>query len=159
MRYDLVSVDPGRDHIALACWVDRELARCTLLAVDGRQEIGAVATDLAALLESQDRADVVVVEYMCHRAGEAKSQARDLIDVTISGTAVAARLGDELIYVSATSWKGQAPKAVIQRRVVERLSGIEMTALAATLCVVPRGRHHDLYDAVGIGLYHLGRMG
>lgn len=161
--YDLISIDPGRDHVAAAFWRECRLQRCILLATPGDQDLGIVVSGLLRSAEATSAwmdasAGHAVVEYMCHHPGRAASQARDLIDVSISGVAIAARLAQTISFIAANQWKGQAPKPVIQRRVLERLDERESAVLAEALLAIRRGRHHDIYDAVGIGLHHLRRL-
>ncbi len=54
-----------------------------------------------------------------------------------------------------SEWKGQMPKDVCQKRINARLNSRE---LAFVMAVKPAGKRHNTWDAVGIGLHHLGRL-
>jgi hypothetical protein len=49
-----------------------------------------------------------------------------------------------------SEWKGQVPKDVMNERVLKRLSVKEHEALVSS--------DHNTLDAVGIGLFHSGRL-
>lgn len=53
-------------------------------------------------------------------------------------------------YVYPSQWKGNVPKKVHMRRIEKALTAEEMD------CVDPDGTH-DMWDAIGIGLYATGR--
>lgn len=56
--------------------------------------------------------------------------------------------------VSPQRWKGQLPKAVCQKRVFSRLTKKEITLASWGLVKLD----HNAWDAIGIGLYFLGRF-
>lgn len=49
-------------------------------------------------------------------------------------------------------WKGGVPKAIHQRRILDRLTSAERGRIASAGALT-----HNVVDAVGIGLHHLGR--
>lgn len=61
--------------------------------------------------------------------------------------------GDRVKRLRPWKWKGNVPKAIHQQRVMEALYEQE----AAIVKALPRTR--DALDAVGLGLYYLGRTG
>lgn len=154
--YDIVSIDPGRAHVAWAAWNNASLQGAGVYETPGECDLGAVVSGL--LRQVQVRAELVVLEQMAYRPGRSNSQPHDLLDVMAAGSAVAARVSDQIVFVAATVWKGQEPKVVTQSRVDRRLTALEASILQSVLAVVRRSRHHDVYDAVGLGLYRTGRM-
>ena len=59
----------------------------------------------------------------------------------------------KIVLVTPHKWKGNLPKHVTEARVLQTLTREEKG-------VIPRiGKNliHNVYDAIGIGLYHLGR--
>jgi len=55
------------------------------------------------------------------------------------------------------AWKGQVPKAVMVRRIKAHLSGTERLIVDAL--DLPASSVHNVWDAVGIGLWATGRIG
>jgi hypothetical protein len=95
-------------------------------------------------------ADVVVVEQMVfsrHR----NTDANDLIDVAMGGGFVVGWCShSELVMVKPQDWKGSRPKKVDNAYTKSLLSADE-------LAILPTKMTSDLWDAVGIGLWHLKR--
>jgi hypothetical protein len=55
-------------------------------------------------------------------------------------------------YYTPQQWKGSVPKTVMERRIRSKLAPDELATL-------PTGaKAHNAIDAVGLGLYHLGRL-
>lgn len=76
---------------------------------------------------------------MCIRAGRLEERA-DALSVR---------------YVMPSDWKGQILKEETMRRVLARLS----TEEKARLPNLPKTKAHNMFDAIGIGLFELGRWG
>ena len=55
-------------------------------------------------------------------------------------------------------WKGQLTKDACHARITERLSEEEARTLIHSLSFVSATLRHNALDAVGIGLFHLGRL-
>lgn len=63
-------------------------------------------------------------------------------------------LGVKVSTYKPREWKGQVPKDVMFNRIISRLSETEFE----TLPPISRTRLSHVYDAIGIGLHHLGRL-
>ena len=88
-------------------------------------------------------------------AAQQKGDPNDLIDVACVGAAIAAMFGGvptETVFPS--DWKGQVPKEIMTERIKSKLSHTEMA-----LVELVGAKDHNTFDAVGIGLHHLGRLG
>jgi hypothetical protein len=101
---------------------------------------------------------VVVVERpQVYVQRHLKGDPNDLITVALMAGATVMGLrtsATEIIEYLPRTWKGQVPKDIMQRRIKTRMFPSE-------LAIVPdigRGITHNLYDAVGIGMYYLGRL-
>jgi len=99
-----------------------------------------------------------VCELMEWRPDDQRSNAQDLIRVATVGAAVAGMVSPDLRFVTPNDWKGQVPKEVMFRRVEKLLTSEEMTTLLRDVSAYPVNLRHNVYDAVGIGLYATGRM-
>lgn len=58
--------------------------------------------------------------------------------------------------VSPHQWKGNVAKPVMLARIVSKLTPAEIDVLDA--CGVSKGKRHNTIDAIGLGLYGLGRL-
>lgn len=58
--------------------------------------------------------------------------------------------------VSPHAWKGNVAKPVMLARIVSKLTPAELDVLDR--CGVSKGKRHNVVDAVGLGLYALGRL-
>lgn len=62
-------------------------------------------------------------------------------------------------YIEPTTWKGTVDKAITGKRITAALSSAERCVLANALEGIEGKLQHNVYDAVGIGLFGLGRVG
>lgn len=101
--------------------------------------------------------DEVVIEKMkVYEFSKQKGSQGDIIDLAHLGGRLLG-LGKRAVLVEPARWKGQVPKDVVQGLVEARLTENENAALLHYLEPVARSRRHNVYDAVGIGLWHLKR--
>lgn len=86
-----------------------------------------------------------------------KGDPNDLIDLAVKAGEVRGRFSwQRSVEVYPRTWKGTAPKHIHQQRIIKALAKEELTLLPKT----PRSRKldHNMIDAVGLGLWHLGRL-
>ena len=107
-------------------------------------------------------ADVVVVERpQIYPMAQQKGDPNDLISVALfAGRLVQsiARQDTMVIQIHPRMWKGQVPKPVHNRRVIKQLSASERVVYAhGTKGIAPK-KVHNVIDAIGIGLWRLGRV-
>ena len=62
-----------------------------------------------------------------------------------------------LTLVKPRIWKGQVPKEIDHARTRRILSSSEHLALDLALAITAKSQHHNMLDAIGIGLLKLGR--
>lgn len=103
------------------------------------------------------RADIVVIELPQNWPG--KTPITSIITLAVRvGTFKERweRYGASVELVWPTTWKGSVPKKIHNDRVLEALSAAERKLLPKR----PRAKDfdHNMLDAVGIGLWKLGRM-
>lgn len=152
----LLSIDPGKKAIGAALWADGLLVRAFLSRAKGK--------DLNTLLVSHfrtaewERVNEVAIEVMRYRAQDGRSRPNDLLDVQAIGMAVAGRVGDSVRVYAPHEWKSALPKAVHHVRLIEALSDEERIILDRAVDKAPKAHHKEIYDAVGIGLFHLRRI-
>jgi hypothetical protein len=102
-----------------------------------------------------------VIEFpRAYSATRSKADPNDLLAVAAVAGAWAARgaAAGPVRFVAPSEWKGQTPKAVCAARVRAALEPAERATLDAALAEMTTHLHHNALDAVGIGLFHFGRM-
>lgn len=168
----LVALDPGIRSPAVAVftrfehgWVltDARRATSTKSGADPLHRARVLAVELAL---GQRAASAFVSEYPEVRgAGRGKGHAGDLIPMALLAGALAAELDVEpsaCATVTPSEWAGSTPKAtrgdprkeVRGARIWDELHDEERELLERLKLV-----QHDAFDAVGIGLYAVGRVG
>lgn len=95
----------------------------------------------------------VIVEIPTSRGGNTPASVDSLITLAITAGRVIGRyeeLGQRVRTVTPNQWKGSVPKAIHHKRIKARLTSEELALLV--------GASGDMIDAVGIGLWDLGRL-
>lgn len=152
----LVSIDPNVKRMALAVWEDGELVKTYYL----RSDLKGAPHTYELLLEMPGAlgwVDQIAIESQQIYARDGLKKAGSLIKLAqYAGAAVGALFceGCEVTYYLPRVWKGQVPKDVMLPRIQEKLTALELTKVVD----LSKTYEHDIWDAVGIGLYHLGRM-
>lgn len=144
----LVAIDPGVKNLAWARFDDGALTACGLSRADYTQ-------GHAAALAPHAEPDVLVLEQMTPRD---IPNAADLIAVTHTGAYVAGFLCPCVLrYPTAQQWKGSVPKRIHHDRIAKVLSPAERAVIAEVAVRVPAGLLHNVWDALGLGLWGLER--
>lgn len=142
----LYAVDPGKKHSAVAAFLDGELVGVWF------------ANEESAASVSEGNLGQVVMEQPRAYPGS-PVRANDLLDLTNAGMAVAAQLtraGERVMLIQPQAWKGQLPKPVTRKRIEAKLSPDELERAAYCMSTA-KGEKHNLWDAIGIGLFALNR--
>ena len=159
----LISIDPGLGGTGWALWTGSKTPDAVGIVRDtARDEILSVRCwemkeKLFKALSSADRgwwrtSSFVYIEMPQHMGGRKgiAAQAGSVYVLTFLVGYLAARLHPAtVITVNPMEWKGQLPKDVVQRR-IERTLGLKK-------CKDLNIKTHA-WDAVGIGLFALGRF-
>jgi hypothetical protein len=88
-------------------------------------------------------------------SGQQKGDLNDLLDLAaVVGYLESEFRDSERVYPA--QWKGQVPKKIMTARILNKLSPVEQ--LAVFECGAVKSKLHNVIDAVGIGLWHLGRL-
>ena len=147
----LVAIDPGAKHLGWARFDGGVLVSCGLSKA---RTPGAHADNVRHAI-SWWPVDIVIVEQMSPR--DLPNEA-DLLRVTETGCYVAGELQPRTFrLVPARTWKGSVPKDIHHRRVRAKLSTVEIARLERGLEGVAPRLQHNVLDAVGIGLFGVGR--
>jgi len=139
------------------------------LAVDPGRDLGWALFDSSHQFEEGGVRDLpdreaigraIIERPQVYRASKSKGDPNDLITLAIGVGQVKERLesrGVTVELVLPTTWKGQIPKEIHHRRIVELLTEKEGLRLNACLSRHSAGIRHNLLDAVGLGLWFLRR--
>lgn len=158
----LLSIDPGTKNLGWALFEEERfvLGGCSRTSLRTRDDQVHVHVEtIQAALRSYGAGLRVygALESMKHHSRRARSNPNDLLDVQMVGGLVAGHLCVRVRTLPATQWKGSIPKSVHHERITRKLDAAELVVLQESVRDVPSGNHKEVLDAVGIGLYHLGR--
>lgn len=146
-RYEgvLLAIDPGADAGWAVFGEDKKLESCGL-------NEGAMRTGTSR---------VVIERPMIYPGGRQKARPADIIKLACRagewGGETRAFFGVEPEYVEPATWKGQLSKEICHARIWDRLDANERAIVAKAGESMAPSKRHNMLDAVGIGLYALGR--
>lgn len=158
----ILSIDPGIRGCGVACWsntgslqragyvVNDRLAGSDLIA------IRSMAHAVDQWVYGHDMIARLVFEWPQVYAGpQNKINANDLLTLAGVDAAIATRIPAAVTQYLPREWKGQLPKGeAFEARVKDRLGRPEVANVT-----LPRGGlAHNVWDAVGIGLFFFGRF-
>jgi hypothetical protein len=152
MSIVLATVDPGKQGLAWAIFVDELLVEVGML----ENIIFENAYRVLTAVFTRVKPNIAVIEIpQVYQQRLQKGDPNDLIDVAVVAGMVAGTLvpwvHGPVQLIRPRVWKGNRPKAVDNRHTLSVLSAEEKTK-------IPSGaKRHNVLDAVGIGLWKLGR--
>ena len=156
----VLAVDPGVKATGLAFFDDYNLVGVTLARARSL-ELMIQALESARPVEMGVPEIVIIERPVVYRRG-GKGDPADLISVAIVAGAAACTFGrgtwTETKFVEPRTWKGSVPKNIHNERIIDRLDDEERKILKDRLVKAPVKLIHNVIDAVGIGLYQLGRI-
>ncbi len=141
----------------------------TLLAIDPGADAGWARFDTAGQLAAcglgapgpGSTSRVIVERPMIYPGGRQKARPADVIKLaTRAGEAAgqyARAVGVEPEYVEPHAWKGSVDKNIHHARIWAKLTPIEQEIVSASARGVAPSKRHNILDAVGIGLFVVGR--
>lgn len=155
------SLDPGLNHCGVAVWINEELSSAELVRVKYQ-----VATERAEKWRLMGHAVGKVIPAGAHLIVEvpqvytrqhSKGDPNDLIDIAgVVGSVVSASFAVEVCWSPVPhDWKGNLPKEVTERRVLNALRPAEL----AKIKPCPASLKHNVLDAIHLGLVYLQREG
>lgn len=144
----LLTVDPGKHSFGWARFDGDTLMACGMAVID---EVEGMFGDLSG-------EDAIVEKPQIYTHDKMRGDPNDLIDVAITAGAVGgvlSRKGAHVAYLRPHRWKGSRPKNVDNAYTLERMRPHEKFLLER--CGVTKHKRHNVVDAIGIGLWKLGR--
>ena len=151
----LIAIDPGLRWCGVARFYEGgELQQAELVRSPGTDRgpmaWRRMADHVRSAIITQTYKAVVEVPRIYPHSAQQKGDLNDLLELAGVVGALAG-VFDVLEFVYPATWKGQVPKKVMNARVLATLSLAERSALIHN--------DHNTLDAVGIGLFYLGRLG
>lgn len=148
----LLAIDPGVKHLGVAEFRAGRLAGCDLVQA-GKRSIFEALHDFA---EKLGPVDILAIEKpQVYRLS--KGDPNDLIDVArVVGAAEYLWRASELREYRPHTWKGNAKKEAVEGWICKRLDSTE--TLRADRDMEYGRLNHNIWDAIGIGMYALGRL-
>jgi hypothetical protein len=161
MRRNLVAVDPGKDMLGLSFWQDGKLVHAEWAPVKGARLAPPISD-----WEGGDTSLVMELPRARHPSatpGGVKGY-QALIDITFAGARyLGLAFGCFERTIFPDEWKGSIGKPkkasepyLIEARVLGLLSPEERARIAWPTA---QGKRHNVADAIGLGLFALGRCG
>lgn len=152
-----IAVDPGIRGCGIAVFQDKSLRRAAYVendvsgsglawTVDGMQS--AVLDWISNELEPEAQKYWIAECPQIYQGGKQKGDPNDLIALAlVIGGLPCAR------YYKPSEWKGQVPKDITLKRIKAKLFSEELKTID-----LAGAKSHNIFDAIGIGLFHLGRL-
>jgi hypothetical protein len=149
---NITAADPGKRYAGGAHFQGGALIAGRLFKAQSKSQArGVVEIGTAMSLEYPDTDTVYVEKPTIRRQVRQPGDPNDVADLNLTNGAILMAFPQarhETVLVNV--WKGSVPKEIMNRRVLERLTAEELSRLTT--------KNHNVLDAVGIGLWALGRL-
>jgi len=143
----MLSVDPGTKAMGWSNWRGDRLESCGVAR--GKDWITTVL-DMPRLKVER----LVIEDQQIYRGSGIDAHALLAVARVVGGVVLLYGAPATLL-VRPSIWKGQLPKAVCHRRTMGKLTEDEQAVLGKTK--YSKAIKHNMLDAIGIGLWNLGR--
>lgn len=158
----LVPLDPGVHGHGVAVFAEGVLAWAGYVSGEGGSPHPLLETiqPIIVVADWGEMIDLVIEEPQVYDTPKQKGRQRDIIRLAFVAGAVAGALTalgrvSNLQTVQPAQWKGNLPKSVVMERVIAELAEEEQQVIECP----SSGVLHNVYDAIGIGLHELRRIG
>lgn len=152
----LISIDPGIRHCGIAVWQDYKLINAQLIK-GSKAKIPQCFQDMVKSLEPHlKKLDLLIIEYpkIYSQRRLQKGDPKDLLNLAALCGAISSKFKN-VTYLEPKIWKGQTKKHVTEYRVKKHLSKEELNNIKLPCKYL----QHNVYDAVGIGLWYIKNKG
>ncbi len=164
----LLAVDPGIRGCGVAVFYEGVLEHAAYVENPYKRDsdaaaAGAMAHEIVewAHLDGQPHVHIAVewprVYASRIRSGASKGDPNDLLALCGVDAAIVALMDRSSTSYAPSEWKGQMKKEACHARIKTRLSPLEAEVVAKAEKAA-RSMSHNMLDAVGVGLFHLGRF-
>ena len=151
----ILAIDPGLRACGVAWFEQGILVKADLISVKTMESDAKAFVEMAnAVGAASAPVTEVAVEYpqQYARSPTPRESVQKLVGVI--GALAATFRDSETEYYLPRQWKGQVPKPVMHRRILGRLTEAEQGVIPD----LAASKLHNVLDAVGIGLHHVGRL-
>jgi len=159
----LIAIDPGVRNAGCAVFVGGQLAEAVLFApLDGADHFKGEAVARLFRWYLEPRAHLRLEAAICelpqvYSTAQQKGRQSDLIDLAVVCGAIGQVASDHGLptrFINPRVWKGQTPKDITTAR-----AQVELTPDERVRVKLPKqgSLHHNVWDAIGIGLWGVGR--
>ncbi len=157
----LLAIDPGLNACGCAYFIDNILVNSGLIGYtaptwEAIPKRAAMTAD--AVFTEFGIPERLVIEWpqVYRLGGRAGADPNDLLGLAAVAGALCVRACDPVVNTyKPAEWKGQVPKEVHHARILRFLSDTEKKAIPK----LAKSKLHNVLDAIGLGLFHLGRTG
>jgi Holliday junction resolvasome RuvABC endonuclease subunit len=156
----LIAIDPGLRGCGVAAFETEGcqpfLIKACYITSPEKTLTGPVAwAAMAGEVVRTGRPDILVLEQPRIYPGVRREDPNDLIQLAGVLGAIAAHWESvpTIVAYYPAAWKGQVPKKVMTNRILKHLATGELSRLVSV-----GAKDHNTIDAIGLGLFHLGRM-
>jgi hypothetical protein len=137
----MISVDPGVHGSGLAFWEGNRLI--------------AVTYEVPQVAEGRYLEHMIIEVPQVYMGSRSKGNPNDLIKLAFEAGRIACMAPTHEV-IKPRTWKGTIKKEVMLRRILTKLDDTELAYLKALN--LPPSKEKECVDAIGIGLYILGRL-
>lgn len=165
----ILAVDPGIRGCGCALFTNEGRLFKAAYVVSGIEKVvnpvaAAVTMSIAVARWADDWAvNQLAVEWPRVYASRLRSGSmhgedpNDLLPLAAVDGAISSLFDVDTAFYAPSDWKGQMTKEACLERINNRITGEEMHAVARAV-IEAGAKVHNLWDAVGIGLFHVGRF-
>ena len=150
----LLSIDPSSVSVGIALWEDGVLQMAKAL----RSDLAGSESVIDQIYNLNVEFDEIAIESQQIYGGSSLKKKAGVIKVAQYAGIAIGRLyspGTLVSWYLPRDWKSQVPKDVFLPRIQRPLTEEETLKVELTK---NKKINHDVWDAVGIGLHHLGRL-
>ncbi len=155
----IVSIDPGTKCAGYAVFAESDteskpvMIRCGVFRGDDWIDTANHTPEFSEL--DKENLKLIIEDPRIYPVTNVRPN--DLMKLANSVGAIVAKVNAKFTkLVTPSRWKKSIPKTIHQKRILRCLSPEEKQILDNCLC--PKSLQHNVVDAIGIGLWHVGRM-
>ncbi len=155
----MLAVDPSLTCTGWARFLDGRLDACGIIRTYRDDTLAGRLYSIDRAFRGVPMPDKLVIEWpQVYTRAKSKGDPNDMLPVAaVAGIVIASLSADVVLTPRPAEWKGQVPKDVHNARVMRRLTPEERNRVDAAQ--LPKSLANNAIDAIGLGLWALGRMG
>lgn len=152
----LIAIDPGLRTTGWAMFYEDKISSCGL-SRSTSTSLGDILRDHDVQVPAVPIGRAVIEKMQVYNIQRSKGDPADLVNLSILGGRLSSH-AREVTFVEPKTWKGQRPKDAILPLIKQYLTEAEVMRMDSYLAPIKaKSLLHNAYEAVGIGLWALGR--